>query len=106
MTDESNALQLNESAIRRINRIERILTRQKLSAQQRCCCVALCNAIETQVEIGTPCLAAVSQMLQALVSYAVFCGVDVDATGIAPALKRFLDHLEAPARHAGRRSTR
>lgn len=93
----------NESAARRVNRIERIFV--KLRHPDQCQFVALCNALETQVEVGIPHLPTVRLLAQAAVVYALSRGVDVDATGLALATKKLLDYLEKefPEPHAGTR---
>jgi hypothetical protein len=83
----------NESAARRVNRIERIFV--KLRHPDQCQFVALCNALDTQVETGIPHLPTVRLLAQAALTYAMSRGVDVDGTGLAQAAKKLLDYLES-----------
>ena len=84
----------NDKTVRRVNRIERMLVAHPLAMQDECCLVALCNALETQVEQGIPHRPTVALLIQAVLTYGASRGIDVDGTGIATTLKRLMEHIE------------
>ena len=79
----------NTNAVYRVNQLERIFV--KIGHPEQCQFVALCNALETQAELGTPHLPTVGLLAQAVVVYAMSRGVDVDRSGVARALRRLTD---------------